>query len=73
MPNPNAHPEYIEGSMPPAFNTFGWTIPVPPSSSQPDLQILHLALATEAVAEGASAVPLHTVQVISTSKDGSVN
>ena len=41
-------------------------MPVSPNSSHPDLQTLHLALAT-------FAVPLHTVQVTSTSKEGSVN
>ena len=35
-PNPKAKPEYIVGSTPQARKTFGWTIPDPPSSIQPE-------------------------------------
>ena len=34
MPKPNAQPLYSSGSMPTALNTFGWTMPQPPSSIQ---------------------------------------
>src|SRR6266851_1364702 len=36
MPKPNAKPEYSSGSMPTAANTFGSTMPHPPSSIHPD-------------------------------------
>ena len=35
MPKPNAKPVYASGSMPTAVNTFGSTMPAPPSSIQP--------------------------------------
>ena len=35
MPKPNAKPVYSSGSMPTASNTFGSTMPQPPSSTHP--------------------------------------
>src|SRR5436190_22426477 len=35
-PKPNAKPEYTVGSTPQARRTFGWTMPLPPSSIHPE-------------------------------------
>src|SRR6185503_9668758 len=36
MPSPNANPENSSGSTPTVRRTFGWTMPDPPSSIQPE-------------------------------------
>src|SRR5215813_15485865 len=61
MPKPNAKPEYTSGSTPTARKTFGWTIPEPPSSIQPELL------------QRRQPEPLHLKQLKSNSALGSVN
>ena len=60
-PRPKAKPVYLSGSMPPSFNTLGWTIPHGQSSNQPEF--LHVGQPT----------PPHTVHEQSSSNPGSVN
>ncbi len=61
MPNPNANPDHSSGSMPTFSNTFGCTMPQPPSSIQPVFEHVRQPL------------PSQIEHVISNSAEGSVN
>lgn len=67
IPIPNANPEYSIGSIPQYSSTFGCTIPLPKSSTQPlQLHILHFF-------PSFSPLPPQIWQLTSTSALGSVN